>query len=459
MGAQQKPPLVSSLIPGRTLLNFKKNPLEFLDHCGRLGEVVRYRLLGPQFYLLTSPEYVKDVLFNKHADFVKGRILQKSKIFMGEGLITSEEPLHTQQRRLAQRAFHKQRLETYARTMADLAQEFVGAWKEEESRDLHADMMQLTVRIVAKVLFSVTMESEAREIGRHFTKLIESALFFYFVPHPELVLKLPIPQLRSINASQRHLDSMIYRFIEDGRKNREDKGDLLSMLIAAHEEETFGSQEESSRQLRDECMSLFAAGHETTANALAWTFLLLTQHPEVEEKLANEINEVLEKRSPAVEDVPRLRYAKMVLAESMRLYPPAWIISRQATKDYQAGRYLIPAGSFITLSPWVMHHKAEFFPDPIRFDPERWKDDTNASKMAFRYFPFGAGPRNCIGEGFAWIEALLILATVIQNWKFQMVPGFRVEPDAGMTLRPKPGVQVVVRKRAVFPRATVVSAD
>jgi cytochrome P450 len=458
VGAQPNPPQISSFVPGRTFLTFKRNPLEFLENSARQGEVVRYRLLGPQFYLLTSPEYVKDVLFNKNSYFIKGRVLQKSKVFMGEGLLTSEEPLHNRQRRLAQRAFHKQRLATYAKTMADLAQEFVGNWKHGEPRDLHTDMMQLTVRIVSKVLFGVTMESEAREIGDHFTELIASALFFYLVPYPQHVLKLPIPRLRRIRASQRHLDSLIYQFIEERRKSREDNGDLLSMLIAAHSEETLG-REEDNTQLRDECMSLFTAGHETTANALAWTFLLLAQHPEIEEKLAKEVWEVLQDRKPSFDDVPSLRYAKMVLAESMRLYPPAWIISRQAIKDYQAGPYLIPAGSFVTLSPWVMHHKAEYFPDPMRFDPDRWKDDTNASKMAFRYFPFGAGPRNCIGEGFAWIEAVLILASVMQRWKFELIPGFPVQPDAAMTLRPKPGVKAMVLRRVFCPLAATVNGD
>jgi cytochrome P450 len=413
---------------------------------------------GPKFYLLTNPAYVRDVLFNKHADFIKGRVLQKSKVFMGEGLITSEEPLHTHQRRLVQRAFHKQRMESYAKTISDMAADFVATWKQGEERDLHADMMQLTVRVVSRVLFGITMESEALEIGRHFTQLIESALFFYAAPYPEQVLKLPIPSLKRIRRSKDHLDSVIYGFIEQRRRSGANDGDLLSMLMTDHDEESEGSRRDN-KQLRDECMSLFTAGHETTANAPAWTFLLLAQHPEIEKRLSEEVHEALQDRQPTFDDIPRLRYAKMVLAESMRVYPPAWIISRQSIRDYQAGPYLIPAGSYISLSPWVMHHKAEYFPNPLRFDPERWKDDTNASKMAFRYIPFGAGPRNCIGEGFAWAEAILILASVLQQWEFKLVPGFRAEPDAAMTLRPKPGVRGIVRRRVPATRSMTVNGD
>jgi len=458
MGSHEKPPEVSSLIPGRTFFAFKKNPLGFLDHCARLGDVVCYRLLGPKFYLLTNPVYVRDVLFNKHCDFIKGRVLQKSKVFMGEGLITSEEPLHARQRKLVQRAFHKQCLEGYAKTMADMTAEFIATWKQGEERDLHSDMMQLTVRVVSRVLFGITMDSEAQEIGRHFTQLIESALFFYAAPYPEQMLKLPIPSLKKIRRSKDHLDSVIYGFIEGRRRSQTNNGDLLSVLITDHDEESEGARRDD-KQLRDECMSLFTAGHETTANGLAWTFLLLAQHPEIEKRLSEEVHNVLQDRKPTFDDIPRLRYAKMVFAESMRVYPPAWIISRQSTRDYQAGRYLIPAGSYISLSPWVMHHQAEYFPDPLRFDPERWKDDTNASKMAFRYIPFGAGPRNCIGEGFAWAEAILILASVLQQWEIQLVPGFRVEPDAAMTLRPKPGVRAIVRRRVPATRSVAVKAD
>ena len=432
------------------LLEFRRDPLNFLlglarDH----GDVVRF-MLGPQEVLfINHPDFIRDVLVTHNRNFIKSRGLQMAKRFLGEGLLTSEGEFHRRQRRLAQPAFHRQRIIQYAAAMVDYALRTRERWRDRSTLDISQEMMRLTLAIVGKTLFDADVESEAKEIGRALSDIMR--LFDRItMPFPALLNKLPLPSnFRFVKASRR-LDQTIYRIIEQRRASGEDRGDLLSMLLLAQDEEGDGTCM-SYIQLRDEAMTIFLAGHETTANALTWTWYLLSQHADVEAKLHEEIDSVLDGRLPEADDVARLRYVDMVFAESMRLYPPAWVMGRQVLNDYPVGRYVARSGAIILMSPFVMHHDSRYYPDPFRFDPERWTPEARSERPKFAYFPFGGGPRRCIGEQFAWTEAILVIATLAQRWRMRLVPGFRAEPKPMITLRQKYGMQMLLEERRKLP--------
>ncbi|MCA1816048.1 MAG: cytochrome P450, partial [Acidobacteria bacterium] len=305
----------------------------------------------------------------------------------------------------------------------------------------------LTLSIVGKTLFDADVESDAEELGSALTEIME--LFnMLMLPYSEYLEKLPLPQTRRFERARSKLDAIIYRIIEERRRGERDAGDLLSMLLRARDEETDGAGM-TDRQIRDEVMTLILAGHETTANALSWTWYLLAQHAEVAPKLHGELDEVLDqgRRLPTVEDLPRLRYTEMVVSESMRLYPPAWVVGRLAVKDFDARGYTIKAGSLVLLSQYVMHRDARYFPEPERFEPERWTAEARESRPAFSYFPFGGGARRCIGEGFAWMEGVLLVATIASRWRMTLDPAHAVEPYPRITLRPRTGVRVTLARR------------
>jgi len=427
------------------LIEFRRDPLTFLDALAKRGDVVRFKMGPQQIYLLNHPDYIRDVLVTNNRNFVKSRGLEMAKKFLGESLLTSEGEFHRRQRRLAQPAFHRQRINAYAEVMTEYAVKTRQRWRADETLDISQEMMRLTLGIVGKTLFDADVESEASEIGAALTQVMQ---LFERITNPLAALldKLPLPSnLRWLKAKQR-LDATIYRIINEHRASGVDRGDLLSMLLMAQDEEGDGGSM-TDAQLRDEAMTLFVAGHETTANALTWTWYLLSQHPDVEAKLHDELDEVLAGAIPAADDVAKLRYTEMVLAESMRLYPPAWTMGRRALSDYQVGGFVIPANSIVLMSPWVMHHDARYFPDPFRFDPERWTSIERESRPKFSYFPFGGGPRVCIGEQFAWMEGVLLIATIAQRWKMRLEPGHVVEPKPMITLRPKFGMRMIVEAR------------
>jgi len=427
------------------LIDFRRDPLTFLDGLAKRGDVVRFKMGPQQIYLLNHPDYIRDVLVTNNRNFVKSRGLEMAKKFLGESLLTSEGEFHRRQRRLAQPAFHRQRINAYAEVMTEYAVKTRRRWRADETLDISQEMMRLTLGIVGKTLFDADVESEASEIGAALTQVMQ---LFERITNPLAALldKLPLPSnLRWLKAKQR-LDTTIYRIINEHRASGVDRGDLLSMLLMAQDEEGDGGSM-TDAQLRDEAMTLFVAGHETTANALTWTWYLLSQHPDVEAKLHEEIDAVLNGKVPAANDVAKLRYTEMVLAESMRLYPPAWTMGRRALTDYQVGGFVIPANSIVLMSPWVMHHDARFFPEPFEFDPERWTSEARESRPKFSYFPFGGGPRVCIGEQFAWMEGVLLIATIAQRWKMRLAPGQVVEPKPMITLRPKYGMRMIVEAR------------
>jgi cytochrome P450 len=318
-------------------------------------------------------------------------------------------------------------------------------WRDGETRDISEEMMRLTLAIVGKTLFDADVESDAADVGEAMSTVME---FFEMLRLPffELLQKLPLPQLRRFDNAKRKLDSIIYRLIEDRRRSGIDRGDLLSMLLLAHDEEGDGGQM-SDEQLRDEAMTIFLAGHETTANAMTWTWYLLSQHKDVEEKLHRELDEALGTHPPSFADVARLPYAEMVLAESMRLYPPVWAIGRLAAVDCEIGGYAVARKSLVVMSQYVMHRDGRYYKDPLTFSPERWTTAERESRPQFSYFPFGGGPRRCIGEGFAWMEGILLIATLAQQWQMRLVPHHPVALKPVITLRPKHGMKMTLIRR------------
>ncbi|HKS26895.1 MAG TPA: cytochrome P450 [Pyrinomonadaceae bacterium] len=446
MSTRLSPPGPRSFIPGLQLLAFSRDPLEFLTGVARrYGDVARFTNGTQDYVVLNHPDYIRDVLVTHNANFMKGRGLQRAKRLLGEGLLTSEPPLHRRQRRLAQPAFHRQRIASYASMMVDYTLRMERErWHDGQQLDIAQEMMHLTLAIVGKTLFDTETEAEAEKVREALTATMESFTRF-MLPFAELLDKLPLPATRRFEQARARLDAIIYRMINERRLSNEDRGDLLSMLIMAQDEEGTGGM--TDEQLRDEAMTIFLAGHETTANALTWTWYLLSQHPEIEAKLHAEVDAALGDRPPAVEDMPNLRYTEMVLAEAMRLYPPAWILGRRALKDYQAGGFHIPAGSIVVLSPYVMHRDPRYYPEPERFDPERWTMEAKEARPQFSYFPFGGGPRRCIGEGFAWMEGVLVIAALARHWRMRLVPGHPVEMWPMVTLRPRHGMRMTLERR------------
>ncbi len=439
----QTPPFVKGRPFLGVLPQFRKNPPEFLLSVARRhGDIANMRL-GPQdTFVISNPDWIKDILITNQSNFTKSRMLERAKVLLGEGLLTSEGQFHTRQRRLVQPAFHRDRLIGYGSTMVDCAVQCRDRWHSGATLDIAREMNRLTLAIVARTLFSADVSSEADEIGAALTEvlgLFETVL----MPFSEWLEKLPLPSVRRFERARALLDKIIYGIIADRRKSGHDAGDLLSMLLLAQDE---GSGM-SDKQVRDEALTLFLAGHETTANALTWTWYLLSQNPEAERKFHDEIDRTLAGRLPTFEDLPQLKYTEMVFAESMRLYPPAWSIGRRNLEAYQVGGYSIPARSIILMSPFVVHRDPRWFPNPESFDPDRWLPEAVATRPKFSYFPFGGGARVCIGERFAWMEGVLLLATLAQRWRLSLVAGHRVEHRALITLRPKYGMQMTTHPK------------
>ncbi len=444
--ANRLPPGPRPLLPTSNIIAMRRDRCGFLTRLAReYGDLVYFKLGQQPVFLLNHPDYIRDVLVTHNKNFMKGEGLQRAKRLLGEGLLTSEGEFHLRQRRLSQPAFHRQQIAGYAATMVDYAERMRDGWKEGETVEMSREMMRLTLAIAGKTLFDADVESEADEIGDALSRAM--ALFNNLtVPFSHLLEKLPLPAVRRFHKARERLDATIYRMIDERRRSGDAGGDLLSILIQARDEEGDGTGM-TDEQLRDEMMTIFLAGHETTANALTWTWYLLSQNPDIEAKLHREVDDVLRGRLPIADDYPNLSYTEMVFAESMRLYPPAWIIGRRALNDYQIGDYFIPARSILLMSQYLMHRNEKYFADPLKFDPERWRPEARESRPKFSYFPFGGGPRLCIGEHFAWMEGVLVIATVARRWKLRLMQGHPVEPQPIVTLRPKYGMKMIVGRR------------
>jgi len=442
-----KPPGPKGHLLVGVLPEFRKDPAGFLEKMARrYGDVVYIPLGRQHIYCVSHPEAVRDVLVTHQNKFKKSRMLERARVLLGDGLLTSEGGHHRRQRRLVQPAFHRDRLAGYGAVMVDRAALVRDQWQSGQSFDVLQEMMRLTLAIVAQTLFSTEVDSEADEIGTALTEVF-SLFEIILMPFSEILEKLPLPAVRRFKRARKRLDETIYRLIAERRASGVDAGDLLSMLLMARiEEDEEGSGGMSDEQVRDEALTLFLAGHETTADALTWAWYLLSQNPEAEAAFHAELDRVLAGRLPSFDDLPQLRYTEAVFAEALRLYPPAWGIGRRALEDYQVGDFAIPARSVVLLSPYVVHRDPRWFPEPLAFRPERWLAEDSA-RPKFAYFPFGGGARVCIGERFAWMEGTLLLAVIGQRWRLRLEAGHRVETHARITLRPKFGLRMIAERR------------
>jgi cytochrome P450 len=410
----------------------------FTGWAHEFGDMFYYRAGWIHVYFLNHPDLIESVLISQSQNFAKDKVIQNSRWFLGQGLLTSEGSEWRRQRRLCQPAFHRERLSSYGQTMGAYSEEMMTTWPDGEVRDIHQEMMQLTMRIVAKVLFSVEVSEDAQKIAAALNLLMRHTSGLRMIMPPPL-RHIPLPALVRVKRAVHELDGIVNRIIRRRRASGEDTGDLLSMLMSARDED--GSAM-TDRQLRDEIMTFLLAGHETTAVSLSWTWYLLSQHPEASQKLRQELNEVLQGRSPQLEDLPHLPYTDKVIKESMRLYPPAWSLARTTVKATEIGGYRIPVGANVVMSPWIMHRDRRFFENPEQFDPDRWSGQTAQQLPRFAYFPFGGGSRLCIGASFAMMETNILLATIAQRFQLHLIPGHPVTPQPGITLRPRHGIRM-----------------
>jgi cytochrome P450 len=422
----------------------------YIRYSREFGDCVTLRFGPSRVFLLSHPDLIEDVLVTKAANFTKHWGLRAARRLLGNGMLTSEGEFWRRQRRLLQPAFTRERIASYGSTMVQLAERRTADWRDGETRDLHADMSQLTLEIAAVTLFGAdNIEEETRKVNQALQDLTAGfgSHFFRIVHVPSFI---PTPGNVRRERAARRLDNIIYDLIRR-RRSGSPQSDLLGILLQARDEDD--GTRMTDRQVRDEAMTLFLAGHETTALTLTWGWYLLARHPHVARALAAEADTVLRGRAPTPEDLPRLRYADAVAHEIMRLYPSAYLVGRQAIEPCEIAGYRIPAGATVIMSQWVVHRDPRWYDDPEVFRPERWTGGLLRRLPKYAYFPFGGGPRICIGNHFAMMEAVLILTTMARNWAFGVPPGeLPVKPKPAVTLRPGGPIRLVVQSRAIAAR-------
>jgi cytochrome P450 len=424
----------------------RRDPIGLLSAAAACGDISYLRLPRFPAYLLNDPDLVRDVLLGSNHGYRKGPTMQAAKRILGESLLTTEGEVHRRQRRLIQPLFHHERIATYAGDMVSLATRAADRWRPGEVVDVHREMARLTLGVVGRTLFDVDVESnEANEITAALGATLDQfdRVFSPLLPVTE---RLPLPSTRRFRAARELFDRLVYEMIARRRAEGAAGEDLLSLMLRAQD----GVAGMSDEQVRDEAVTLFLAGHETTSNALTWTWYLLSEHHGIREAWQHELDAVLGARPPTMADLPHLPLTDAVLHESIRLYPPAWAIGRTATEPREAGGFTIPGGATVVVSPWLLHRDARWFPEPLEFSPRRWPAGPNPRHA---YVPFGAGPRVCIGEPFAWMEAALLLATIGQRWTLDHVASHTVELQPVITLRPKTGMPMTPRPREAGPAA------
>jgi cytochrome P450 len=421
-----------------------RKPIPFIEKLFReYGDVVSARFLNFPVYIVAHPEGVKHVLQENHRNYTKSRDYVILARLLGQGLVTSEGSIWLAQRRLMQPMFHHQKIAAFGTTMTDCTLGMLDRWSgiagRHEPVDVTSEMMRLTLEIVGRALLTMDLTSQADTIGRTMTTANER---FGQFDIGMLAPWLPTPKNFRFRKAVGELRRIVLEIIANRRRENRDYGDLLSMLLAARDEETGAAM--SDEQLRDEILTLILAGHETTANALSWTWYLLSQNPEAERKLHAELDEVLGGRPPAMADLGKLNYTGMVIDEALRIYPPVWSIGRAAIADDEIMGYRIPRGSNVMLSQWLTHRHPQFWENPERFEPERFSAERAAGRPRYAYFPFSGGPRQCIGNIFALTEAQLVLATIAQSYRLRLVPGHPIELQPLITLRPRYGVKMTL---------------
>ncbi len=449
---RQEPP-VKSCPPGPQgggltgdLREFTADRLGTLSRWAReYGDLVSARFGPRRILFVNHPDLVEEVLVHQNRKLIKHYRLRQAKRTLGEGLLTSEGDFWRAQRKLVQPAFHREKIAGFAELMVDYALRLVGTWGEGRELDVQAEMMRLTLQIVAKALFGADVGGESADVTAAMETLMHNFEASSALPIiiPQWV---PTPSNLRTGAAIRRLNRVLYRIIAERRKDGEDRGDLLSMLLQAQDEES--GRRMTDRQLRDECMTLFLAGHETTANTLSWAWYLLAKHPEAAAQLREELEKVLGGRRPTLADLPRLPYTEGVVNESLRLYPPAWIVGREAAEPIELGGYRVDRGTTLFLAACAIHRDPRWFDDPDAFRPERWAGGFQQRIPRYAYFPFGGGPRICIGNSFAQMEVALVIASIVPRYRLELAPSARVEPLASMTLRMTHGLVMRVERLA-----------
>jgi cytochrome P450 len=441
-----RPPGPTTRLPGGHGWAFARDPLGFLQSLAHMyGDIVYFRLGVKEVYFFNHPDFVRELLVNHYQFFPKGTGVFIAQKLLGQGLLTSGGDLHRRQRRLMQPFFHHQHMARYGDTITAYGERLREQWRDGATVDVAQEMMRVSLAIIARTLFGAAVEGQVEEIRKAMRTI--TALFPRFIlPFPELLWALPLPGNFRFRRARRFLDTLIYGVIDAQRCGKASGGELLAQF--GHAQGPHAKNEGmTAQQLRDEAMTLLLAGHETIANAMTWCWYLLSQYPEAEARLHTEVDAVLAGRLPTVEDIPRLHYTEMVVAETMRLYPPIWTVTRRASQDYKIGDYVVPAGASVRVSQFVMHRDGRFFPAPETFEPQRWTPEARAARPRFAYFPFGAGPRQCIGEAFARMQGILLLATLASRWRLRLAPGQQVRMRPHVTLRPKYGMRMLLARR------------
>jgi len=439
------PPFLPRLLDGSV---FRENAAEFMLHAAqRYGDLVHYKAFGRHVYQLNHPSLIEDFFLKDAPKHHRNIVMQRGRAVLGNGLLTSEDPLHMRQRRLAQPAFHRQRIAAYADIIGAQAKAMAARWQSGATHDLREEMLAVALRIVGQCLFGLNLDSGPEsdtEIAK-ISSAVSAFMGFFplaFLPFPELIQRLPVPAMQRIRRSRVQLDQLIYRMIRERRGSPAGQStDLLSMLMAATdtEEPNPSAARMSDEQLRDECLTILLAGHETTANALSFAFWLLARHPEAQAAVSAEARAVLEDRTPTAADYARLPYATQVFAEALRLYPPVWVTARTCAEPYEIAGYRIPRGAAILAPQFVLHRDPRFFPDPLKFDPSRFAEVNKATRPRYAYFPFAGGNRQCIGEGLAWMEGAFLLAVVTRDFRLSLPPNAPTEIafQPSVSLRPR----------------------
>jgi cytochrome P450 len=428
---------IQRLSPLKLALSLRNPTAILTEVAGWPGDVAQVQIGRQTITVLKHPDLIQQVLVAESARVEKGRTFERALffLFLGDGLLNSKGEKHRRNRRLVLPAFHRSRLAGYGRAIVDNAAAASRLWRDGEVRDLNADMMTLTLNVVGSTLFSAGVDEAAKSISHAFGELTQHVNRLAF-PGARWLLKTPLPFARRIRDAERTLNEIVIALIKAHRARGEDTGDLLSMLLLAEDSERPG-EHLSDIEARDQVMTIFFAGHETTANALTWTFWLLSQHPEIEAALHAELDHVLAGRAPSFEDTTRLVFTEQILREVLRLYPPVWAIGRRTLSELSFNGIATPLDSLVITSQWISHRDARWYPEPERFNPMRWTASFRATLPRFAYYPFGGGPRSCMGENFAWAELILIVATFAQRWRFTAAPDAKaVRPHARITLHP-----------------------
>ncbi|HMB91308.1 MAG TPA: cytochrome P450 [Rhodothermales bacterium] len=421
--------------PGEMILATQRDRLgTFAKWVATGGDIIHVKMGPRDLYLLAHPDLAKALLVTQNDAFIKGPALRRAGFLLGEGLLNSEGMRHRRRRKLVLPTFHYSRLRDYADTMVALTEDLAASWHDGQQVDIDRQMMQLTLEIAGQTLFGADVESEAEGISHAMSSAIHAFQKLMTNPLTPLIIRLPLPVTLRLRRSRADLNKIVYRIIRERRESGEDRHDLLSMLLTAQDEETGGRL--SDDEVRDEVMTLFLAGHETTANALTWTWYLLAQHPVVEQKLHTELDAVLGSRRATFDDLKQLVYTRHVFSEAMRLYPPAWALGREAIRSVEMGGRTLPDGAIVLLCQYLLHRDPRFWPDPEQFLPERFAPEHSTERHRFAYLPFSTGVRGCIGEQFAWTEGILVLATLARRWRMHLTSNEPVGLAPSITLRP-----------------------